>query len=67
MYLMYFAGWTSHISLYPVPKGDAAFQEDIKPYVGGKGTLKFVLNKPIPYDLIKKVASVHLEEKFKNN
>ena len=35
--------------------------------VGGKGTLKFVLNKPIPYDLIKKVASVHLEEKFKNN
>lgn len=66
-YLVYFAGWTSHISLYPVPKGDDAFQEAIKPYVGGKGTLKFALNKPIPYDLIKKVAALRLEEKLKNN
>lgn len=66
-YVVYFAGWAGHISLYPVPKGDEAFQEEIKPYIGGRGTLKFMLNAPIPYDLIKKVVATHLEEKLKSN
>jgi uncharacterized protein YdhG (YjbR/CyaY superfamily) len=33
------------------------------PYVAGKGTLKFPLSEPIPYDLIERVAARLLEER----
>lgn len=62
-YLVYFAGWKHHISLYPVPYGDPEFQKEIKPFLSGQGTLKFPLDKPIPYDLIEKVALLHLKNK----
>lgn len=61
-YFIYFAGWKEHVSLYPVPKGDTIFQKEIAPYIGGKGTLKFSLSKPIPYDLIRKIVLVKLKE-----
>jgi uncharacterized protein YdhG (YjbR/CyaY superfamily) len=54
--LVYFAGWAHHVSVYPVPEGDAAFQRDIEPYRSGKGTLKFPLNAPVPYDLVARVV-----------
>lgn len=57
-YVVYFAGWKNHISLYPIPKGDAAFQKEIAPYKAGRGTLRFSLDKPIPEGLIKKVVSL---------
>lgn len=55
-YVVYFAGWAHHISVYPVPDGDGAFQRDIAPYRVAKGTLKFPLGKPVPYELIARVA-----------
>ncbi len=55
-YVVYFSGWKSHISVYPLPSGDEAFERDIAPYKAGKGTAKFPLNKPIPYDLIKRMT-----------
>ena len=63
-YLVYFAGWKKHISVYPIPpKGDEDFQKEIAPFRTGKGTLQFPLDKPIPYDLIAKITRLHLEEK----
>jgi uncharacterized protein YdhG (YjbR/CyaY superfamily) len=50
--LVYFAGWRHHVSVYPVPRGDDAFRRDTEPYRSGRGTLKFPLNAPVPYDLI---------------
>ncbi|MEU0546023.1 DUF1801 domain-containing protein [Nocardia sp. NPDC005978] len=55
--VVFYAGWAKHVSVYPVPEGDAAFEAAIAPYRAGKGTLKFVLGKPIPYDLIGRVAA----------
>ena len=55
-YVVYFAGWKHHISVYPVPVGDEALQQAVEPYKAAKGTLKFPLAKPIPYDLIARVA-----------
>ncbi|RST13830.1 hypothetical protein E2C00_19010 [Streptomyces sp. WAC05374] len=54
--LVYFAGWKQHVSVYPVPEGDEAFQRDIQPYRSGKGTLKFPLDAPVPYELIARVV-----------
>ena len=62
-YLVYFAGWKHHFSVYPLPEGDAALDEAMAPYVAGKGTLKFPLAEPIPYDLIARVAARLLQER----
>jgi len=56
--VVHFAGWKRHISVYPVPTGDEAFQQEIQPYRAGKGTLKFPLDQPIPYHLIERVAAL---------
>lgn len=57
-----FAGWKQHVSIYPVPEGDAVFDDAIAPYKAGRGTLKFPLGQPIPYDLIAQIA-VRLAER----
>lgn len=62
-YVMYFAGWAHHISVYPIPTGDEAFQTDIAPFRAGKGTLKFPLGKPIPYSLIDRTAALLASER----
>ena len=62
-YLVYFAGWKHHISVYPLPEGDAVLDGEMEPYIAGKGTLKFPLAEPIPYDLIERVAARLLEER----
>jgi uncharacterized protein YdhG (YjbR/CyaY superfamily) len=54
--MLYFAGWKHHISLYPVPTGDEAFEQQVEPYRSAKSTLKFPLSEPIPYDLIEQVV-----------
>jgi uncharacterized protein YdhG (YjbR/CyaY superfamily) len=58
--LIYFAGWKSHISIYPIPPGDETFNEEIAEYVDGKGTLKFPLDKPLPLRLLKKIIKLHM-------
>ena len=58
---VHFAGWAKHISLYPVPEAGDALAAELEPYLAGKGTLKFALNKPIPYDLIGRVAAALAE------
>lgn len=62
-YVIYFAGYENHVSLYPLPKAEE-LQEAIKPYIAGKGTLKFPLNKPLPLELIEKVIKAKLEDRL---
>jgi uncharacterized protein YdhG (YjbR/CyaY superfamily) len=61
-YLVYFAGWKHHISLYPIPIGDNTLQKELSPYMSGRGTLQFPLDKPIPYDLVKKAVLSLIQE-----
>ena len=56
-YVIYFAGWKRHIAIYPIPEGDAALQRDLEPYKAAKGTLRFPLDAPIPYELIERTAA----------
>ena len=55
-YLLYFAAYKKHIGLYPAPTGVEEFHEAVALYGGGKGTLKFPLDKPMPFDLIRRVV-----------
>jgi uncharacterized protein YdhG (YjbR/CyaY superfamily) len=59
-YLVYLAGWKRHISVYPVPSGDEAFEQAIAPYRSAKSTVRFPLNKAVPYELIERVVEVLL-------
>ena len=61
-YLIYFAAYKKHIGLYPVPSGDEEFNQEISIYQAGKGTLRFPLDKPIPYKLISKIVNIRAKE-----
>jgi uncharacterized protein YdhG (YjbR/CyaY superfamily) len=57
--LIHFAAFKSHIGLYPVPGG---MDDQVAKYQTGKGTLKFALDEPIPYDLIRAVVKMRIQE-----
>ena len=61
-YLIYFAGWKNHISIYPIPTGSEAFNKQVSKYVEGKGTFKFPLDKPLPLKLITKIVKLKVAE-----
>jgi uncharacterized protein YdhG (YjbR/CyaY superfamily) len=50
--VVYLGGWKKHISIYPIPELDETLEPRLAPYLSGKGTAKFPLNKPIPHELI---------------
>lgn len=55
--LVHFAGWTSYVSVYPMPAlDDAALEAELAPYRATRGTGRFPLAKPIPYDLIERLV-----------
>lgn len=61
-YLVFFSAFKKHIGFYPVPIGNAAFKEDLSVYGAGKGTAKFPLDKPIPFDLITRIVKCRAKE-----
>jgi uncharacterized protein YdhG (YjbR/CyaY superfamily) len=54
--LVHFAAFKNHIGFYPAPKGIEAFKKELSKYAGGKGTVQFPLDKPLPIALIKKIV-----------
>jgi uncharacterized protein YdhG (YjbR/CyaY superfamily) len=60
--LVYFAAWKKHIGLYPPISGDARLQEAVAPYAGEKGNLQFPLDRPIPYNLIKRIVKLRVKQ-----
>ena len=61
-YLVYIGAHKKHIGLYPAPTGVEEFQEAVALYGGGKGTLKFPFDEPMPFDLIRRVVRFRAKE-----
>jgi uncharacterized protein YdhG (YjbR/CyaY superfamily) len=62
-YLIYFAAYQRHIGFYPVPSTIDEIDKDFAVYkTSGKGTLKFPLDKPMPFDLIIKLVEIMVKE-----
>lgn len=59
--LVYFAAFKQHIGVYPPVQGDAKLMKDLAPYLGEKGNLKFPLDEPMPYGLIKRVVQARVK------
>ncbi len=60
--LVHFAAFKNHIGFYPVPSGIEAFQEELAAYKQGKGSVQFPLNRPMPYDLIRRIVEFRVRE-----
>jgi uncharacterized protein YdhG (YjbR/CyaY superfamily) len=54
--LIHFAGWNNHIGIYPGSKPVEVFKDELAKYEVSKGTVRFPLDKPIPYGLIGKIT-----------
>jgi uncharacterized protein YdhG (YjbR/CyaY superfamily) len=60
--LLHFAAFKKHIGLYPAPRGIEKFKKELSVYEGGKGTVRFPLDKPIPFGLIKRIVKFRVKE-----
>jgi uncharacterized protein YdhG (YjbR/CyaY superfamily) len=60
--LVHFAAFKNHIGFYPVPTGIEAFKKELSVYKGGKGSVQFPLDKPMPLDLIIKIVKFRVKE-----
>ncbi len=60
--LVYFAAWKTHIGLYPTSSATEAFKKELAPCEVSKGTVRFPLDKPIPFDLVTKIVTYRVKE-----
>lgn len=63
--LVHFAAYEKHVGFYPTPSGIEKFKVELAQYKPAKGSVKFPLNKSIPYDLIKRIVQFRVKEQQK--
>ena len=65
--LVYFAAWKNHIGFYAMPSGNKAFKKELSPYQGAKGSVRFPIDEPLPFGLIRKIVAFRLKENLKKD
>jgi uncharacterized protein YdhG (YjbR/CyaY superfamily) len=62
-FLVSYAAFKDHCSLFPASNAvTEALGEELKPYLSGKGTIRFHPDKPLPATLVKRIVKARLEE-----
>ena len=61
-HLVHFAGYARHVGFYRAPSGVEAFQEELKHYKSGKGSVQFPLGQPMPAGLIRRIVEYRVEK-----
>jgi uncharacterized protein YdhG (YjbR/CyaY superfamily) len=61
--LIYFAAFKNHIGIFPPVQGDAKLFQQLARYRGPIGNLKFPLDEPMRYDLIRRIVMSRLKER----
>lgn len=60
--LVHFAAFKNHIGFYPTPSGTQSFRDEISIYQGAKGSIRFPLDEPMPFDLITRIVKFRVQE-----
>jgi len=60
--LVHFAAFQKHIGFYPAPTGIEQFKQELSVYEGGRGSVRFPLDQPIPFDLIRRIVRFRVKE-----
>jgi len=63
--LVSFAAYKKHIGLYPAPRGGEKFNKELSPYRAAKSTVKFPLDKPVPFQLIRQMVKLRAKENLR--
>ena len=62
-FLVSYAAFKNHYSLFPASADVVAgLGDEIKPYLVGKGTIRFPIGVPIPLGLVTKVVAIRVQE-----
>ncbi|MDQ3408284.1 MAG: DUF1801 domain-containing protein [Chloroflexota bacterium] len=62
-FLVSYAAFKNHYSLFPASKVVVdALGDELRPYLAGKGTIRFQADEPIPVALVTKVVKVRFAE-----
>lgn len=62
-FLVSFDAYKKHYSLFPASEAVIeALGDELKPFLAGKGTIRFPADKPIPVDVVKHVVKVRVAE-----
>lgn len=60
--LVYFAAQKNHLGFYPTSSGISHFEQELKGYKHSKGAIQFPYDKPLPYDLIRRIVEYRVRE-----
>ncbi len=60
--LVYFAAFANHISFFPTSSGVEKFKDELTPYGTSRGTVRFPMEQPLPYDLIRRITAFRVQE-----
>lgn len=61
--LVYFAAFKKHLGFYPAGSSVfKKFKEELGGYEQAKGTIRFLLDKKIPYGIIRKIVKFRADE-----
>jgi len=60
--LVHFGAYKKHIGFYPAPRGVEKFKQALSAYEGAKSTVRFPLDKPIPFGLISKIVKFRVKK-----
>jgi len=60
--LVHFAAFKNHIGFYPAPRALEEFKKELSAYEGSKGTVKFPLDTPVPFSLIRKIVKYRVKQ-----
>lgn len=63
--LVHFAAFKTHVGFYPTPSGIDEFKAELSKYKGGKGSIQFPIDQPVPLDLIAKIVKYRISENLK--
>ena len=57
--LLYIGASTNHLAIYAIPRG---FEKDLSDFeLSGRGTVRFLPEKPIPAEVIRKIVKARVE------
>lgn len=61
-YLVHFAAFKDHVSLFPSSSPMKAFKRDLSAYKVSRGTIQFPLEKPLPLTLVGRIVKYRVRE-----
>jgi uncharacterized protein YdhG (YjbR/CyaY superfamily) len=60
--LVWFAAFSKHCSLFPTASVIEAFRDELKDFRTSKGTIHFLVDKPVPTSLIRKLVKARVTQ-----